>query len=409
MNDVSFARRRSKNHYAENGYFDSFRKPVVFIICSGFGRPSEAWLWRQATRMPLSDVHVVTWDHVHKGEYPAMNAAVHVSPCRRVDGRRRLWWNRLTNARRGFYSGRRAEGRWFRRLVAEFRPSVMLAQYGPIGLRMLPLARAHGIPLVVHFHGHDLSAKLNDQSYVKHLVKSLPLFSMFVVVAEYMQKWLHEHGVENERIHLIPCGVPVEEFQSSIAVTPGPCRFVAVGRFVEKKRPDLVVRAFAECASRVDAVTLTFIGDGKMKSDCERLARELGVAGRIRFLGSQPNTRVQKEMSSAHVFVQHSVVGLNGDMEGWPVSVAEAEASGLPVVATRHASIPEQVEEDVTGFLVNELDWHGMGEAMATLAANPALRARMGQAGRDRMKQFDAANQIAKLENVLRAVARRDR
>ena len=106
-------------------------------------------------------------------------------------------------------------------------------------------------------------------------------------------------------------------------------------------------------------------------------------------------------MGETGAFVQHSVTDESGDMEGWPVSLAEAMASGLPIISTRHAGIVDQVTEGVSGFLVDEGEWEQMAVRMIRLVEDAELRVRMGRAARERAKTFDAAGQVKKLEQVL--------
>jgi glycosyltransferase involved in cell wall biosynthesis len=90
-------------------------------------------------------------------------------------------------------------------------------------------------------------------------------------------------------------------------------------------------------------------------------------------------------MREVRGFVQHSLVAPDGDSEGSPVAVMEAQLSGLPVVATRHAGIPEVVLEGESGFLVDEGDVAAMAVAIAKLIKDPALAARLGDCGRRRV------------------------
>jgi colanic acid/amylovoran biosynthesis glycosyltransferase len=102
--------------------------------------------------------------------------------------------------------------------------------------------------------------------------------------------------------------------------------------------------------------------------------------------------------------VQHSVVASDGNSEGMPNSILEASASGLPVVATRHAGIPEVVLDGETGFLVEERDVEGMARQMARLVMEPALAEELGRAGRKRMQEsFSIDSRIARLWAIVGA------
>ena len=103
------------------------------------------------------------------------------------------------------------------------------------------------------------------------------------------------------------------------------------------------------------------------------------------FVGACSQQEVAERMRQVRAFVQHSLVASDGDSEGNPVAVMEAQLSGLPVVATRHAGIPEVVLDGDTGLLVEEEDVEAMAQAMGRLLLEPELAARLGAAGRRRV------------------------
>src|SRR5206468_10582768 len=96
---------------------------------------------------------------------------------------------------------------------------------------------------------------------------------------------------------------------------------------------------------------LRLIGDGELRSRIEALARELGIGDEVVFLGAQPHARFREELLRAHLFLSPSVTAADGDTEGGaPVGIIEASATGMPVVATRHADIPEVIRHGETGW-----------------------------------------------------------
>ena len=122
-------------------------------------------------------------------------------------------------------------------------------------------------------------------------------------------------------------------------------------------------------------------------AEAKRLAQGLALADRVRFLGLQTPTAIAAWMGRSRALLQHSLTGPDGDQEGAPVVVMEAQLSGLPVVASRHAGIPELVIDGQTGLLVDEGDGQAMATAIARLGQDAALAARLGQAGRQRCLQ----------------------
>ncbi|TIW49178.1 MAG: glycosyltransferase family 4 protein, partial [Mesorhizobium sp.] len=133
------------------------------------------------------------------------------------------------------------------------------------------------------------------------------------------------------------------------------------------------------------------------------LVEQENLADRVIFHGYRSTEFVQGMMQNAAVFVQHSVTARNGDMEGLPVSILEAMASALPVVATRHSGIPEAVVDGETGVLVEEHDIKSTAEALASLLADTRRAARMGDAGRRRV--LDHFTQRHTRDRLRRAMA----
>ena len=394
-------------------------RPLMWFACPKYGEVSEAWMVRQAWHIDRLRPHVVCWAMAATATgagVPPLPLPGHGST---VLGREfyhyhgRAWrWLRVRNAVRGNYWGTVGDERaQLVRLMREQRPRVVLGHFGFTALRVLPAARRAGVPVVAHFNGVDASSFLLNPYYRRSMRVAARQLAGVVVVARYMYDAMRELGVPSDRLHLIPYGVPVGEFRPADpgAVAREPCRFLAVGRLVDKKDPLAVVRAFAACAAVSPGATLTVIGHGPLDAAARALARELKVADRVTFLGAQSGDRVRAEMAAAGAFVQHSVTSNGGDKEGWPVAIAEAVASGLPVVATAHAAIPQQVEDGVTGYVVPEHDWQAMGDRMARLAGDGALRARMGVAARAKAeREFDFADKVRQLQDVLLDAARRE-
>jgi glycosyltransferase involved in cell wall biosynthesis len=135
------------------------------------------------------------------------------------------------------------------------------------------------------------------------------------------------------------------------------------------------------------------IGSGPLLHECRELTRSLGISHAVTFLDDQPHTVVQDEMRRSLCFVQHSMVAPSGDSEGTPVSIIEAGASGLPVIATQHAGIPDVVLDGRTGFLVREGDVESMAERMLVLLKDVQLAGRMGKAARIHIQENFASEQ----------------
>jgi colanic acid/amylovoran biosynthesis glycosyltransferase len=283
--------------------------------------------------------------------------------------------------------------------LKEHEVGVVLAEYGPTGALAADVCAALGLPLHVIFHGLDASALLRHATIRRRYRHLWPRAASVICVSCALADRLVATGCPESLIHIVPCGVDEAAFPPG---SPEPGRVLAIGRLVEKKAPQLTIRAFAAVADRFPQAHLDVVGDGPLKPLCEAAVAEAGLADRVTLHGPLPHAACGALLRRAAVFAQHSVTASTGDTEGSPVAIAEAMATALPVVATRHSGIPEQVEDGVTGYLVAEGDVAGMGEALARLLADPGQARAMGEAGRQRfLAGFTQARSRARLREIL--------
>jgi glycosyltransferase involved in cell wall biosynthesis len=233
-----------------------------------------------------------------------------------------------------------------------------------------------------------------------------------VVVSELMAESVVAAGIPRAKVRLLRYGVDSTQFKSRTRPPRQPV-FLGVGRFVDKKAPNVTVMAFKEVHRRFPNSRLVLAGDGLLLESTQNLAAALGLGGAIEFPGTLTTDEVAERMGAATAFVQHSLtpqVGPSaGDCEGTPVAVLEAMMSGLPVVATRHAGIGEVIDHGRNGFLVEERDVQAMSNAMIRLAASPETSEWMGRAARkDAMELYCAETYTENLQRILESAARRD-
>lgn len=265
-------------------------------------------------------------------------------------------------------------------LIKHHQPDLVLAEFGFHAVRVMEACPRARVPLVVHFRGSDLSAAGKLGVLKGRYRRLIQLAAGLICKSRPMACTLQDLGAEPSAILISASGANASLFSVGDPVAAPPV-CLAVGRFVEKKGPLHTIRAF----SHVPTGELWMVGDGPLRDAACRLVEELGLGGRVRFLGTRTQAQVAELMRQVRVFVQHSLVAPDGDSEGNPVAVMEAQLSGLPVVATRHAGIPEVVLDGVTGVLVDEGDEEGMARAMEQILDDPALAAQLGASGRNRV------------------------
>lgn len=271
--------------------------------------------------------------------------------------------------------------------LAEHEVDVILGQYLHRSWPLIKIANDLGIKLFAHAHGYDLSEHYLDPVWRRRYV-DYKAASGLIVVNKVMQQRLVSLGIAEEKIHIIPYGVDVPDAPPErLAGTKINC--LAVGRFMGKKAPLKLLGAFLEACNTNSSLHLDYIGEGRLLSEAKAFVENHDLSRHVTLHGAKEHEFVIKKMKQAEIFIQHSVVDpITGDEEGVPVAILEAMAMGLPVVSTRHAGIPEAVEEDCTGYLVDEGDVEEMGAKILQLAGDIQLRNRMGHAGWLRAKKL---------------------
>ncbi|MDD7885187.1 glycosyltransferase [Flavivirga sp. 57AJ16] len=259
---------------------------------------------------------------------------------------------------------------------------VVLAQYGPTGNRVLEICKFLKLPLVVHFHGYDVS--------VKHIVDQCGGYkevfqyaSKVIAVSRDMEKKLIDLGCDADKIVYNPCG-PHKDF---LEIKPNFSKkqFVSIGRFTKKKAPYYTILAFKKVMELYPDAQLIMAGDGELLEVCKNLVSFYGLEDHVKFSGAINRQECMALLRESLAFVQHSITADNGDKEGTPVAVLEASAVGLPVISTFHAGIPDVIEHLRTGLLSKEHDVDDMSKNMIKLIQDSALAKELGVAGKQRI------------------------
>lgn len=162
-----------------------------------------------------------------------------------------------------------------------------------------------------------------------------------------------------------------------------------VGRLASEKNVECLLEQFAIAADIVPDLWLMLVGDGPSRGSLEAQARQLGIQARVHFAGTIPVAQVPNYMAAADIFVTASFTEVH------PLTVIEAMAAGLPVVAVTAPGIVDSIESGQTGLLTSRPDG-GLAAAMVGLALNPAQRAQMGAAARAGSQRFDIGRTVAR-------------
>lgn len=303
---------------------------------------------------------------------------------------------------------RMESARAYRYYVAlrRLRPQLIHAHFGPTGVLVLAAARRLQVPLITSFYGYDLSALVRMPQWRERYRRLFAHGALFLVEGPYMRERLLRLGCPPEKVRLRRIAIDLAQFPfRPRAWSGGPVRLLQVGRLVEKKGHEYALRAFAQVRARVRASEFYIVGEGPLRPRLERLAAELGIAEAVRWMGALSRAAYRELAERCHILVQPSVVAATGDDEGGaPTVLLEMQASGMPIVATRHADIPHVVRDGESARLVPERDVAALADALVTLIENPAQWRAMAEAGRAFVAEHhDIRREAPRLEELYRS------
>jgi glycosyltransferase involved in cell wall biosynthesis len=223
------------------------------------------------------------------------------------------------------------------------------------------------------------------------LVEKARRAAFVVAISDYNRRFLVEQlGAAAPRIEVVHCGVATAALQPTPEADRGPFRIACVARLEEKKGQALLVDACAALVRRGVDVHCDLVGEGRDRIALAARIAALGLGDRIVLHGAQPRERTLALIGGATAVALPSVVTATGRRDGIPIALMEAMALGRPVVASALSGVPELVEHERTGLLVDPGDRDALVAALARLAGDAGLRRRLGAAGRSRIEaEFD--------------------
>ncbi|MCK4256183.1 glycosyltransferase [candidate division WOR-3 bacterium] len=285
------------------------------------------------------------------------------------------------------------------KVLHENNVGLIHAHFGWSGISALPIAKKYRLPLIVTFRGIDASRMMRYFSYRRNVKKLFAGSHLILVVSKNTKKDLIKAGCNKDKIKVHYIGVDVESFNIRRHKRNDSIMILMCGRFVEKKGFEYGVRAFEEM--KIKNARLVIIGDSKLKPSIEKLIESLGISSNVNLTGFLSHEDVKEKMSKSDIFLAPHITSKNGDKEGIPNTIKEAMSSGLPVVSTYHAGIPELVEDSGSGFLVKEGDIEGLTNFLNKLAEDQSLREEMGINGRKIIEErFTLKREIREIEEV---------
>ena len=292
--------------------------------------------------------------------------------------------------RRGFYLS----------VIRRERPAVLHGHFSWESWRNIGIVRKTRLPLVTTFYGLDVNKLARKRIWQRRYAQLFGLGDFFTVEGNFMASALSAIGCPEKKIRVIPLGVDIEKIAGYKVPSDGKSlKILFVGLEREKKGAPYAAAAFASIAREFPHCELHLLGNGPYAAVVKKLLSAAGVLHQCKFHGYIPFESYCRLLGQTDILIAPSVHAKNGDTEGGsPVVVTEAQAAGIPVVATRHCDIPNIVVDQKTGLLCEEGDTESLARNLARLIEDPEMRKAMGSAARARAAEhFSIQRQVREL------------
>lgn len=282
------------------------------------------------------------------------------------------------------------------RLPRRPRYDVVHAHFGPTGLLALALRRAAVLSgaVVTTFHGFDLTRYPHEHG-ANCYRRLFDNGDWFTVNSGFSEARALALGAPADRLRRIPMGVDLGafEFRERTAAEDAPVRLLSVGRLEPVKGLAYGLEAVARLVAEGYQVRYSIVGAGRLADRLRDTAERLGIAAQVRFTGPLPFRAVVEEYRAHDIFLMPGVVTEDGQQEAQGRVLVEAQASGLPVVATRVGGIPETLAGGA-GVLVPPRDVDALANGVRELVEDPGQWPAMGAAGRKHVELHYGADPL---------------
>lgn len=253
--------------------------------------------------------------------------------------------------------------------IKENNIGIIHCHFANIGWHMLPLKKMTGLPFVVSFYGFDYeSLPYSFPKWKARYAKLFEIADLFICEGPHGASILKGMGCRNEKIRVVNLGVEFDAiYYFQREKKPGELSLLQMSNYSEKKGHIYTVKAFKKALEKCPGMTLTLVGSGYTSTENEIKAfiSDNGLQQSVKMINRIPAAEMYRFMHAQHIFIQPSCYAANRDCEGGaPIVLLDAQATGMPVISTRHCDIPEEVIDNKTGFLSDERDVDGLAASI---------------------------------------------
>jgi phosphatidylinositol alpha-1,6-mannosyltransferase len=314
-----------------------------------------------------------------------MKRGVEVEVISQIEMRERGYLNRVWSCRNMVID--RASRKSFDRVVA--------SSWSPFAVALPARVAGRSLPFDVFCHGMDLLEPARSGQYRYLMRRTLRKAGRILANSKYTANLALEAGAPKQRITIVHPAVDSNRFVPRPKAAAPPI-LLSVGRIVERKGFDMVIRALPEVLRKFPDLKYVCVGEGPEIARLRLLADSKGVSTSVNWVSGLNDDQLLSHYQSADVFAMPSrLVTRGGSVEGFGIVFLEASACEVPVIGGNSGGIPDAIIEGATGYIVDPGNVEQLASRIIELLSDPGLRQRMGRAGRQRVVQEFSEDKIA--------------
>lgn len=280
------------------------------------------------------------------------------------------------------------------------KPDVVHGHFGLDSYRLIPVIKKFNTPFIVNFYGHDVIRLPQEFGWTTRYNRLKKHLDFAIAGSDDMKRNLAKLGFDTERIKTIKLAVDLEKIQFQQRDLAG-FNIMMVGRLVEKKGFIYAIRAVSMLREKFPDLQMNIFGDGELLEVLKLEVASLDLENIVHFMGFKDNEEIIRQLHRHDMLLVPSVQGRDGDREGIPQTTVEGMATGIPVIATDHAGLPELIKDEKTGLQVPERDSEALSLAMQKLIQSPETVKKVSHEGRKKVEEeHNIIKQVFKTEKL---------
>ncbi len=361
----------------------------VAYIMQNYSAVSELWLQRQLQMLKDDVSFIASIDNQERywnNEIPVVNLYSDYSFLKKILIKLKILRVRTPQERYNDV---------LRKALAANCVDVIFVNYLTLAYDLKEVLLSTKIPIFIHTHGYDITWNLLSISTGKMIytdayfkfVRDISRKSVLIANSRDSKNRLLRIGVSDDNILIKRFGVSIEGL--GLNNNKESIKILYLGRLIDFKRPDLVIKAFEKACDKGLKGELIIAGGGYLETTCKLLQKESKYRDKIKLLGVVSSEEGKKLRRECDIFTVHNCKGiLTNQCEAFGVSIIEAMSAGMPVVTGRSGGVVDSVVDRETGFLFTPGNVNEHADRLLELAQNDELRVNMGKKGIERVKQY---------------------